>query len=85
VISQLGPLDPNVGDMAPAAGGDAMELGGTTIVRSEGSCRLLRIITRAATEVYAVVGGNGPSTHFKDYEDARDEFNLRWMRERFGD
>ena len=62
-----------------------MELGRTTLVRSEGSCRLLKIITRAGAEVHAVVGGNGPTTHFKGYEDARDEFNLRWMRERFGD
>jgi hypothetical protein len=62
-----------------------MELGGTTLVRSEGSCRLLKIVTRAGEEVYAVVGGKGRTTHFKDHEDARDEFNLRWMREKFGD
>lgn len=62
-----------------------MERSGTTLVRSKGSCRLLKIITRAGEDVYAVVGGSRPSRHFKDYEDARDEFNLRWMREKFGE
>jgi hypothetical protein len=71
--------------VASRAGGTRMGLGGTTLVRSKGSCRLLKIITRAGAEVYAVVGGNGPTTHFEDYEDARDELNLRWMREQFGD
>ena len=62
-----------------------MGLGGTTLVRSEGSCRLLKVITRAGDEVYAVVGGGRRTVHFRDYEEARDEFNLRWMREKFGD
>lgn len=33
---------------------------------------------------YCVLG-NGPTQHYDDYDDALDEFNLRWMREKFGE
>ena len=54
----------------------------TELVRSEGSCRLLKISTG---EIYYVVGGNKPTEHFNDYEEATEAFNLRWMQEKYGE
>ncbi len=63
-----------------------MEFGESEIVRTEGNCRLLKIGARGGREVYCVIGGNGrPTLHFEDYEDALEEFNLRWMQEKFGE
>lgn len=52
----------------------------TEVVRSKGSCNLLKISTG---EIYYVVGGGKPTEHFIDYEDATEAFNLRWMQEEY--
>lgn len=62
-----------------------MKFGETEIVRSEGENRLLKIGAKNDREVYCVIGGNNPTQHFDDYEDALEEFNLRWMRDKFGE
>lgn len=61
-----------------------MEFGETEIVRQEGEIRLLKIGARYDREVYCVVG-NGPTRHYEDYDDALEEFNLRWMKLKFGE
>lgn len=39
----------------------------------------MKIGARGDREVYAVLGG-GSTKHFEDYDDALEEFNLRWMK-----
>ena len=45
--------------------------------------RLLKIGCRGDREVYCVLG-NGPTSHFDDYDDALEEYNKRWMQIEFG-
>lgn len=61
-----------------------MELGDIEIMRKEADIRLLKIGCRNGKIVYCVLG-NGATNHYDDYEDALEEFNLRWMRLKFGD
>lgn len=61
-----------------------MALGDSEIVREEGNIRLLKIECRHEKISYCVLG-KGPTQHYDDYDDALDEFNLRWMREKFGE
>ena len=61
-----------------------MAFGDSEIVREEGNIRLLKIECRHEKISYCVLG-NGPTQHYDDYDDALDEFNLRWMREKFGE
>lgn len=61
-----------------------MNFGDSELIRSEGNIRLLKIGARGDREVYAVLGG-GSTEHFEDYDDALEEFNLRWMKEKFGE
>ena len=61
-----------------------MKFGENEIVRSEGENRLLKIGTKNEREVYCVLGGEKPTLHFDNYEDALEEFNLRWMESKFG-
>lgn len=62
-----------------------MDFGETEIVRSEGDNRLLKVGCRGRREVYHVIGGDKPTLTFEDYEDALEEFNLRWMQETYGE
>lgn len=59
-----------------------MQFGESELLRQEGEIRLLKIGCRNNKISYCVLG-NGPTKHFKDYEDALDEFNLRWMKEKY--
>ncbi|MCL2841094.1 MAG: hypothetical protein FWE05_10025 [Defluviitaleaceae bacterium] len=61
-----------------------MDFGESEVIRNEGNCRLLKIGARER-DVYCVIGGNKPTLHFDDYEDATEAFNLRWMQEKFGE
>lgn len=61
-----------------------MQFGDTEIMRSEGNIRLLKIGCRNNKVSYCVTG-NGHTKHYDDYDDALEEFNLRWMKEKFGD
>lgn len=61
-----------------------MAFGDTELMRSEGSIRLLKIECKHEKISYCVVG-NGSTRHYDDYDDALEEFNLRWMREKYGD
>ena len=63
---------------------DCMQFGDSELIRNEGSIRLLKIGARGDREVYAVLGG-GSTKHFDDYEDALEEYNLRWMKEKYGE
>jgi len=63
-----------------------VDFGESEVLRNEGSCRLLKVGARRERVVYWVLGGGKESLCFKDsddaYEDATDEFNLRWMQEK---
>lgn len=61
-----------------------MNFGESELIRKEGDIRLLKIGARGDREVYAVLGGS-PTEHFEDYDDALEEFNLRWMKETSGE
>lgn len=61
-----------------------MEFGETEIIREEENIRLLKVGAKYDREVFWVLG-NGSSKCFDDYEDALEEFNLRWMKIQFGD
>lgn len=60
-----------------------MDFGETEIVRKEGDVQLLKIGCRDDKISYCVIG-DGLTRHFDDYDDALEEFNLRWMRAKFG-
>lgn len=61
-----------------------MNFGDTEIMREEDNIRLLKIGCRNGKIAYCVLG-NGSTRHYDDYEDALEEFNLRWMKSKFGD
>ena len=61
-----------------------MPFGDTVVMREEGNIRLLKIECRNGKISYCIVG-NGSTRHYDDYDDALEEFNLRWMKEKFGD
>ena len=65
-----------------------MRYGESKLLRQEGSIRLILGGARYDRDVYYVLG-NGPTKVYADYEDAYEdaleEFNLRWMREKFGE
>jgi len=61
-----------------------MRFGETEIVREEGNVRLLKIGGRGDREAFCVIG-DGSTQYYDDYEDALDEFNLRWMKVKFGE
>ena len=61
-----------------------MRFGDTEIMREKGSVRLLKIGCRNDKIAYCVIG-NGATMHYEDYDDALEEFNLRWMKEKFGE
>ena len=59
-----------------------MNFGDTEIVREEGNIRLLKVGCRNDKVSYFVLE-NGPTKHYDDYNDALDEFNLRWMKAKY--
>ena len=59
-----------------------MEFGETEIMREEGNIRLLKVGCRNGKVSYCVIG-NGSTRHYDDYEDALEEFNLRWMKAKY--
>lgn len=61
-----------------------MKFGETEIVREEGNVRLLKIGCRNEKISYCVIG-DGATKHYDDYDDALEQFNLRWMRAKFGE
>ncbi len=61
-----------------------MSFGDCEIVREKGNVRLLKIGCRNDKVSYCVIG-DGDTRHYDDYEDALEEFNLRWMKAQFGD
>ena len=61
-----------------------MEFGDVEVVRAEDDLRLLKVGCRNGKISNCVIG-NGPVKHYDDYEDALEDFNLRWMRLKYGD
>lgn len=61
-----------------------MEFGETEIIREEGEIRLSKIGAKYNRKLFCVVG-KGSTKYYDDYEDALEEFNLRWMKEKFGE
>lgn len=59
-----------------------MNFGDTEIMREEGNIRLLKVGCRNGKVSYCVIG-NGSTKHYDDYEEALDEFNLRWMKAKY--
>lgn len=59
-----------------------MSFGDTEIMREEENIRLLKVGCRNDRVSYCVIG-NGSTKHYDDYDDALEEFNLRWMKARF--
>ena len=60
-----------------------MNFGDAEIMREEGNIRLLKIGCRNNKVSYCVIG-DGSTRHYDDYEDALEEFNLRWMKAKYG-
>lgn len=61
-----------------------MNFGECEIVREKENVRLLKTGCRNGKESYGVVG-NGDTKFYDDYEDALEEFNLRWMKAQYGE
>ena len=61
-----------------------MKFGESKIIKTKDNIRLLKIGARGDRIVYVVVG-EGATEHFEEYDDALEEFNLRWMKEEFGE
>ena len=61
-----------------------MKFGDVEIMKEKGEIRLLKVGCRNQKISYCVVG-NGPTRHYNDYDDALEEFNFRWMRQKYGD
>lgn len=61
-----------------------MKFGESELLREKENIRLLKIGARYDKEVYCVIG-KGDTHHYEDYDDALEEFNLRWMREVYGE
>lgn len=61
-----------------------MDFGDCEIVREKENIRILKNGCRDGRESFCVVG-EGSTKCYDDYEDALEEFNLRWMRKRFGE
>ena len=59
-----------------------MEFGETEVVREEGNVRLIKIGCRHEKISYCVIGDDS-AEHYDDYDDALEEFNLRWMKAKF--
>lgn len=59
-----------------------MNFGDSEVLREEGSIKLLEVGCRNGNSSYCVLG-KGPTKHYDDYDDALEEFNLRWMKEQF--
>lgn len=61
-----------------------MKFGDNELLRKEGKIRLLKIGAKYNREVFCVIG-NGHTKYYEDYEEALEEFNLRWMKEKYGE
>lgn len=59
-----------------------MNFGNTEIMREEGNVRLLKVGCRNDRVGYYVIG-NGSTRHYDDYDDALEEFNLRWIKAKY--
>ena len=60
-----------------------MEFGDCEILKAEGEIRLLKVGCRGGKVSYCVIG-NGSTRHYDDYDDALEEYNLRWMQIKYG-
>ncbi len=56
-----------------------MAFGDTELIRSKGDIRLLKIVSKRGENNYCVIG-HGRTLFYTDYEDALEEFNLRWIK-----
>ena len=61
-----------------------MAYGDSELLKERGSVRLLKIGCKNDKESYCVIG-SGRTKHYDDYDDALEEYNLRWMRNEYGD
>ncbi len=59
-----------------------MEFGDIELIKEKGSVRLLKVGARYDRENYCVIG-DGPTEYFDDYDDALEEYNLRWLRKEY--
>lgn len=60
-----------------------MKIDATEIMRQEGNIKLLKIGCKYDKSAYCVIG-KGSTRYYDDYEDALEEFNLRWMKSKYG-
>lgn len=61
-----------------------MEKGETECIYSKDGVSLNKVMSLYHGIQYYVIGG-GPTRYFEDYDDALEEYNLRWMRIEFGE
>ena len=61
-----------------------MQFGDSEVVRRKGKIRILKCGARNNRETFCVLG-NGDTKYYEQYDDALDEFNLRWMRQKNGE
>lgn len=59
-----------------------MDFGETRLLKERDSIHLLEIGCRYGRVSYCV-SGNGPTRHYEEYDDALEEFNLRWIRKEY--
>ena len=61
-----------------------IDFGDVDIMREKDNLRLLKIGCRNNQISYAVLG-NGLTKHYDNYDDALEEFNLRWIKMNMAD
>lgn len=61
-----------------------MKFGDSELIREKAGVRILKVGCRGDKTAYCVLG-NGSTRHFDDYDDALEEFNLRWMKLEYGE
>lgn len=61
-----------------------MGFGDTELVREKGNVRILKVEHRNGEISYCVVG-DGSTKYYDEYDDALEEFNLRWLKAEYGD
>ena len=56
-----------------------VKFGETKLLKEKHNVRLLEVGCRYDKVAYCVIG-HGNTRHYDDYEDALEEYNLRWMQ-----
>ena len=61
-----------------------MNFGDSEVLKERSGVKLLQLGCRDDKISYCVLG-SGRTRHYDDYDDALEEYNLRWMKNEYGD